>query len=90
VKPRSKRAKIDWTANGALAIWVTAAPVNGEANRAVCTAVAELLDVSRTSVQVAAGHSSRSKKLKVLELDQQELDRRVRVKLGPRILEGLD
>jgi uncharacterized protein (TIGR00251 family) len=44
---------------------VRAAPEDGRANRALVELVAKVLNVSRSSVSIASGHTSRIKKLSI-------------------------
>jgi uncharacterized protein YggU (UPF0235/DUF167 family) len=69
VTPKSSREGVEAlteTPQGpALAVRVGAAPDKGEANRAVERVVAEWLDLSKSSVTVAAGGKSRIKTVEV-------------------------
>ena len=65
VQPRASRAKLGPRHDGRIKVAVTAPPVDGEANAAVIELVAKSLGISRSSVTVIAGHSSRRKTLAV-------------------------
>jgi len=69
VHPKSRRAGLHGVAPSAdgprLRIHVTEAAEDGRANRAVCDAMAAVLAVPRSSVDVMAGASSREKLLRV-------------------------
>ena len=67
VKPGSSRMHVGGTygVEGALVVAVNAPPVDGRANDAVCTAVADALAVRARDVQLVSGHTSRTKVLAV-------------------------
>ena len=66
VKPRASRQALRGVAEGALEVAVTAPPVEGAANDAVCELLAQALEVRRRDVRVVSGAASR---LKILEID---------------------
>lgn len=67
VTPKAGRNEIAGRrADGALLVRVTAAPEDGRANAAVCALIAGSLGVSKGSVRVARGGTSRDK---VIEVD---------------------
>jgi uncharacterized protein (TIGR00251 family) len=61
VVPRAKRDEIAGERDGRLLVRVTAPPVDGKANAAVCRLLAKALGVPRTRVSIARGESSRDK-----------------------------
>ena len=71
-KPGSSRTKVGgaYGPEPQLIVAVTAPAVDGKANQAVIKAVAEALEVSRRSIQVASGHTARSKVLAVDVADE--------------------
>jgi uncharacterized protein YggU (UPF0235/DUF167 family) len=54
-------------------IRVTAPPVDGKANDALCRLVARAVDIAPSKVTVIRGHTSRDKVLEVEGVDPQEL-----------------
>jgi len=72
VTPRSSRNRIE-AAGDEFKIWVTAPPVDGEANAAVCLTVAKALGVAKTRVTVIAGETSRNKTLRIDNLSREEV-----------------
>ena len=68
-QPKSRRPGIGGVAPCAdgprLRIAVTDAPENGRANRAVCEMLADALGLPRSAVTLAAGATSRDKRLQV-------------------------
>ena len=65
VQPRAKRNAIVGVIGDALKIALTAPPVEGKANEACVAFLAELLDVPRSSITIAAGETSRNKVIRV-------------------------
>lgn len=47
-------------------VWVRQAPVDGQANAAVCRALAKYFDVAPSRVSVVRGHTSRNKIIEIL------------------------
>jgi uncharacterized protein len=71
VQPRAARNELRGWRDGALAVRVTAAPADGDANRAVAKLLAEALNVPVSSVELVRGAASRDKLFRVgaLSLD---------------------
>ncbi len=61
VQPGARRNAIVGMHGGALKIAIAAPPVDGKANNAITDFIAEAFRVSRRSVEVASGHTSRRK-----------------------------
>ena len=66
VRPGARTSQVGGEHGGALAVKVSAPPVDGKANDAVCEAVAAAFGVRRGDVEVLSGHTSRQKRLRVL------------------------
>lgn len=66
VSPGAKRAGMGGVHDGSLKIAVTQPPENGKANQAVIHAIAKRLGVSKSSVTVVSGLSSRVKTLQAV------------------------
>lgn len=64
VSPKSSRNAVELK-NGVIKVYVTAPPVDGEANEAVCKLVAARLGVPKTNVRVVRGDTSKTKTLEV-------------------------
>jgi uncharacterized protein YggU (UPF0235/DUF167 family) len=62
-------------ADGVLPVRVTAPPVDGEANAALCRLLARRLGVARSRVNVVGGHAARLKVVEVEGLDPAGLRR---------------
>jgi uncharacterized protein len=70
VTPRSGRDAIEGVdEQGALRLWVTAAPTDGAANKAVVKLLAKALGVPQGAVAVVSGATSRHKRLRIEGLD---------------------
>jgi len=65
VVPRASRSEPAGIQDDALKLRITAPPVEGKANEACITLLAELLGVKRTQVAIIAGHGSRTKTVAV-------------------------
>jgi uncharacterized protein len=73
VHPRSKKNAITGELGDALKVALTAPPVEGKANEACIEFFANLLKVTRSSVSIAAGQSSRRKVIRVAGLTAQQV-----------------
>jgi uncharacterized protein len=77
IHPRAKKNAITGKVGEALKLSLTAPPVDGKANAACIDFFAKLLNVSRSSVTIASGQSSRNKVVRVAGLTQEELRKRL-------------
>ena len=85
VQPRAARNQIEGWREGALRVRVTAAPVEGEANRAVVALLARILGVRASAVSVARGERGRDKLIRIDGLSRDEIAARLAgVKEGDR------
>ena len=66
VMPRSRRPGLERRADGVLVARVTAPPVDGKANAAVCALIAEHYGVPKSRVSVVRGASAREKVVRVV------------------------
>ena len=65
VVPRSSRSEIVGEHDGALRVRIAAPPVNGAANEELVRLLARSLGVSRSAIEITAGHSSKLKTVTV-------------------------
>jgi hypothetical protein len=65
VVPRASKEKLGPVVGDRLKVAVTAPPVDGEANAAVCRALASALGIAKGRVSVVRGESSRRKSLRL-------------------------
>jgi uncharacterized protein (TIGR00251 family) len=73
VQPRASREELVGFRDGVLQARVCAAPVQGEANRALCRLIARRAGVAPSRVEVIRGGRGRSKLVRVAGLRLQEL-----------------
>jgi hypothetical protein len=78
VHPRAKKNAVTGEIGDALKISLTAAPIEGRANEACIRFLAELLQLPRSSVTIAAGESSRNKIVRVEGLSAAQIAERLR------------
>ena len=69
LQPRARRDEVVGEREGAVLIRVTAPPVDGKANDALCRLVAKKAGVAPSRVTVIRGHTSRDKTLAVEAVD---------------------
>jgi uncharacterized protein (TIGR00251 family) len=69
LQPRARRPGVVGERAGAIVIRVTAPPVDGKANAALCAFVAERTGVPRSGVNVVRGLTSRDKVVRVEGVD---------------------
>jgi uncharacterized protein (TIGR00251 family) len=75
--PRAARDEVRVLDDGSLAVRVTAPPVEGKANAALCRLLARRAGVGRTAVAVVRGERSRDKLVRVHGIDADELRARL-------------
>jgi hypothetical protein len=75
LQPRARRNAILEERNGVLRVSVAAAPVNGQANAALCKLIAKRAGVARGRVSVIRGERSREKVVHVEGLTRDQLRR---------------
>jgi uncharacterized protein len=79
VRPRAKKNAITGEVGGAVKLALTAPPVDGKANEACIEFFAKLLNLSRSSVTIAAGQTSRNKVIRVAGLSAEEIRRGLKI-----------
>ncbi|WP_182870248.1 DUF167 domain-containing protein [Rhodopirellula sp. JC639] len=79
VTPKAKQAAVGGTHDGALKVSVTEAPENGKANQAVVKAIAKRLSISKSSVEIVSGQTSRVKSIQVHGVSAADASARLRV-----------
>jgi uncharacterized protein (TIGR00251 family) len=73
LQPRARRDEVVGERAGAVVIRVTAPPVDGKANAALCAFVARAAGVAPSRVAVVRGHTSRDKVVRVEGADEMAL-----------------
>ena len=76
--PRAKKNAITGEVGDALKLALTAPPVEGRANQACIEFLAEVLNVPRSSVTIAAGESNRNKVIRVCGLAAAQIEARLK------------
>jgi uncharacterized protein len=79
LSPRANAEKIVGERDGALIVRVTAPPVDGRANAALCRLLAKTLGVGVRSVTVVHGAGARRKLVRIEGLSEQAVRRALRV-----------
>jgi uncharacterized protein (TIGR00251 family) len=75
LQSRAKREEVVGERNGSVVVRVTAPPVDGKANAALCALVAERAGVPKSAVSVVRGHAARDKVLRVDGIEMPALRR---------------
>src|SRR3954469_21331154 len=73
LQPRARRTEVAGERGGALVVRVTAPPVDGRANAALCAFVAKATGVAPSRVSVVRGKTSRDKVVRVEGVSEGEL-----------------
>jgi uncharacterized protein (TIGR00251 family) len=73
LQPRARRDEVVGERAGAIVIRVSAPPVDGKANAALCAFVAKVAGVPRSAVEVVRGQTSRDKVVRVKGVTQESL-----------------
>ena len=73
LQPRAKREEVVGERAGAIVIRVTAPPVDGKANAALCAFVAKAAGVPASHVDVVRGQTSRDKIIRVRDVTAEQL-----------------
>jgi len=78
VQPRARKDAIAGEIGDALKVALTAPPLEGRANEACIAFFAELLNVARSSVTIAAGETSRNKLIRIRGLSAAQVEAKLR------------
>jgi uncharacterized protein (TIGR00251 family) len=81
VQPGAGRSAVVGRHGDALKVRVAAPPVEGRANEATRSLLAEALGVPDADVELTSGQSSRAKRFRLKGIDAEEADKRLRVAL---------
>jgi uncharacterized protein (TIGR00251 family) len=74
VVPRASRTEVQGVHGDALKIRLQAPPVEGKANRALVDFLADALGVSRSSVEILTGDTSRNKRVLIRGINHQQAE----------------
>jgi uncharacterized protein (TIGR00251 family) len=72
VQPRAKRTEVAGERAGAIVIRVSAPPIDGKANEAVCRLIAERIGVPKSAVRIVRGEAARDKVVRIDGLSSDE------------------
>ena len=75
IQPRASKNGISRMEDGSLKIRLTAPPVDGAANEALVKFLSDILDLSKSQVEIVSGHTSREKRVKIIGMDEDEVNR---------------
>ena len=75
LRPRGSRDELLGMRDGVLQARVTAPPVDGKANRALCRLIAKRVGVAPSKVSVVRGDKSRDKLVRVKGIDAATLEK---------------
>jgi uncharacterized protein (TIGR00251 family) len=78
VTARASRDELAGLRDGVLHVRVTAPPVDGRANLAVCRLIARAVGVGKTSVTVTRGERSRDKVVRIDGVEPEAVNERLR------------
>ena len=81
VQPGAGRSAVVGRHGDALKVRVAAPPVEGRANEATRSLLAETMGVPEADVELTSGQSSRAKRFRFKGLDAEEAEKRLRVAL---------
>jgi uncharacterized protein (TIGR00251 family) len=73
LQPRARRDEVVGERDGVVVIRVTAPPVGGKANEALCRLIAKKAGVAPSRVEIVRGHSAREKVIRVEGVDDAAL-----------------
>lgn len=77
VIPRSSKNALEWE-DRALKVRLTAAPVDGAANEALLTLLAQRLGLPKRNLQIVQGTASRHKTVEITGMMLEELEQRIK------------
>jgi len=77
VQPGAKRTEVAGVHGDALKVRLAAPPVDGKANTCLLRFLAERLEVAAARLEIAAGASSRSKRIAVKDIDPGFVEQRL-------------
>src|SRR5271169_2071808 len=81
IQPRAKKNAITGEVGDALKLALTAPPIEGRANEACIALLADVLNVPRSSVTIAAGENSQNKVIRVRGLTAARVEEVLRAAL---------
>ena len=77
VSPNASRNEMVSFTDGVLRVKVSAPPIKGKANKELITFLSQLLGVSKSSVNIIKGHTTRNKVVAIDGLSREEVMKRL-------------
>lgn len=74
IQPRASKNAIMRMEDGSLKIRLTAPPVDGAANEALIAYISKALGVSKSSVEIVSGHTTREKRIRISGINEEAVD----------------
>jgi len=71
VQPGAKKPSISGRHNGYIKVKLNAPPVDGKANQALIAFLANIVGVSKSSIELISGEKSRIKKVKIIAKNEE-------------------
>lgn len=78
--PNASRSEVTGFTDGVLQVRVAAPPVKGKANRELTAFLSQALGISKSSLTIVKGHTSRNKVIAVNGLSQEDIINRLSIK----------
>ena len=75
VVPRASKSEIVGSRDGALKVRIAAPPVEGAANAELIKLLAKAFGVSKSSVEIVGGQTSKTKQVKIINLKPEALSK---------------
>ena len=75
IQPRASKNSVVRMDDGSLKIRLTAPPVDGAANEALVDFLSRTLDLSKSSIEIVSGHTSREKRVKISGMGEADITR---------------
>jgi len=73
VQPRASKTEISGVMEGALKVRLQAPALEDRANEALCEFLAQLLKTPKSAVRILSGHRSRSKRVEIRGVTEQQV-----------------
>ena len=77
VQPNATRNELVGFANGVLKVKVAAPPVKGKANEELIVFLSDMLGISKSSLSIVTGHTSRNKTIAIAGFSRDEIIKRL-------------
>jgi uncharacterized protein (TIGR00251 family) len=85
VSPRASSSKVAGVREGAVLVRVTAPPVEGKANKAVCEVIAKEVGVPKSRVAVIQGATGRDKLVEITGISQESAEAKLGIGAQPEL-----